>query len=201
MLIQFNFKNFKSFREEATLDLSAAKMTEFSDRVVSIGSEKILPVAAIYGANASGKSNIYNAFEYMTDYVVDSFKYGDEEEKFEYFRPTPFLFDTTSANAESSFEVYFTLPGDKAEKTYNYGFCIDKEGVTEEWLNSKAKTARKYSPVFYRNAEELDLSGFPKSRTAAILYPLGRARCFFSLRLCFRTWTAKPHQQVPRSKL
>lgn len=50
MLIQFYFKNFESFREEATLDLSAAKMTEFSDRVVSTGSEKILPVAAIYGA-------------------------------------------------------------------------------------------------------------------------------------------------------
>lgn len=94
MLIQFNFKNFKSFREEATLDLSAAKMTEFSDRVVAIGSEKILPVAAIYRANASGKSNIYNAFEYMSDYVVNSFKYGDEEEKFEEFRPTPFLFDS-----------------------------------------------------------------------------------------------------------
>lgn len=90
MLIQFNFKNFKSFREEATLDLSAAKVTEFSDRVVTVGSEKILPVAAIYGANASGKSNIYNAFEYMSDYVADSFKYGDEEEKFEEFRPTPF---------------------------------------------------------------------------------------------------------------
>ena len=145
MLIQFNFKNFKSFRDEATLDLSAAKMTEFSDRVVTVGSEKILPVAAIYGANASGKSNIYNAFEYMSGYVADSFKYGDEEEKFEEFRPTPFLFDSTSASAESSFEVYFTLPGDKAERTYNYGFCIDKEGVTEEWLNSKAKTARKYS--------------------------------------------------------
>ena len=64
------------------MDLSAAKMTEFSDRVVTVG-EKILPVAAIYGANASGKSNIYNAFEYMSDYVADSFKYGDEEEKFE----------------------------------------------------------------------------------------------------------------------
>ena len=49
MLIQFNFKNFKSFREEATLDLSAAKMTEFSDRVVTVGSEKLLPAAAIYG--------------------------------------------------------------------------------------------------------------------------------------------------------
>ena len=110
MLIQFNFKNFRSFREEATLDLSATKMTEFSERVVTIGSEKILPVAAIYGANASGKSNIYSAFEYMAEYVVDSFKYGDEEEKFEEYRPTPFLFDSTSADAESSFEVYFTIP-------------------------------------------------------------------------------------------
>lgn len=56
MLIQFYFKNFESFSEEATLDLSAAKMTEFSDKVVSIGSEKILPVAAIYGAILALKS-------------------------------------------------------------------------------------------------------------------------------------------------
>ncbi len=147
------------------MDLSAAKMTEFSDRVVSEGNDKILPMAAIYGANASGKSNIYNAFEYMADYVVESFKYGDEEEKFEEYRPTPFLFGSVSNNAESSFEVYFTIPGDKAEKTYNYGFCVDRHGVTEEWLNSKAKTARKYTSIFYRSTEEktLDLSGLPKS--------------------------------------
>ena len=183
MLIQFNFKNFKSFREEATLDLSAAKMTEFSDRVVTIGSEKILPVAAIYGANASGKSNIYNAFEYMAEYVVDSFKYGDEEENFEEFRPTPFLFDSKSADAESSFEVYFTLPGDKTEKIYNYGFCIDKEGVTEEWLNAKAKTARKFNTVFYRGIEEaeLDLSGFPKNSRDNILVALEKQVLIISL--------------------
>lgn len=131
MLIQFNFKNFKSFREEATLDLSAAKMTEFSDRVVTVGSEKILPVAAIYGANASGKSNIYNAFEYMSEYVAESFKYGDEDEKFEEFRLTPFLFDSTSADVESSFDVYFTLLGDKSERSYSYVFCINKEGVVD----------------------------------------------------------------------
>lgn len=165
MLIQFNFKNFKSFRDEATLDLSAAKMTEFSDRVVSEGNDKILPMAAIYGANASGKSNIYNAFGYMSEYVIESFKYGDEAEKFEEYRPTPFLFDSVSNDAESSFEVYFTIPGDKSEKTYNYGFCVDRYGVTEEWLNVKAKTARKYTPVFYRSTEEntLDLSGLSKS--------------------------------------
>lgn len=165
MLIQFNFKNFKSFRDEVTLDLSAAKMTEFVERVVTVGSERILPMAAIYGANASGKSNIYNAFEYMADYVIESFKYGDEEEKFEEFKPTPFLFDSVSEGAESSFEVYFTIPGDKSERTYNYGFCVDAHGVTEEWLNTKARTARKYTSVFYRSVEEgvLDLSGLPKN--------------------------------------
>ena len=124
-----------------------------------------MPMAAIYGANASGKSNIYNAFEYMANYVIESFKYGDEEEKFEEYRPTPFLFDSVSGNAESSFEIYFTISGEKTEKIYNYGFCVDRHGVTEEWLNSKAKTARKFKPVFYRSVEEnlLDLSGLPKS--------------------------------------
>ena len=165
MLIQFNFKNFRSFRDDATLDLSAAKMSEFNDRVVSVSNEKILPVAAIYGANASGKSNVYSAFEYMVEYVVNSLHYGDDPVKFEENRPTPFLFDSVSEDAESSFEVYFTVPGDKSEKSYNYGFCIGKEGVTEEWLNYKAKTARDYKTIFYRSDEEneLDLSGLPKS--------------------------------------
>ncbi|RKI42280.1 ATP-binding protein [bacterium D16-51] len=183
MLIQFSFKNFKSFRDEAILDLSAAKMTEFSGRVVSEGNEKILPMAAIYGANASGKSNIYNAFEYMADYVVKSFKYGDEEERFEEYRPTPFLFDSISSDAESTFEIYFTISGDKAEKTYNYGFCVDKHGVTEEWLNSKAKTARKFKSVFYRSAEDnmLDLSGFPKSSRENIQVALEKQVLIVSL--------------------
>lgn len=165
MLIQFNFKNFKSFRDEAALDLAAAKITEFSDRVVTAGNEKILPAAAIYGANASGKSNVYSAFEYMAGYVENSFKYGDEDEKFQEYKPTPFLFDTASEEAESSFEVYFTIPNDNSGKTYNYGFCVNREGVTEEWLNTKARTARKYKSVFYRGGEnkELDLAGFPKS--------------------------------------
>lgn len=119
----------------------------------------------------------------MSDYVADSFKYGDEEEKFKEFRPAPFLFDSVSANVESGFEVYFTLPGDKSERTYNYGFCINKEGVAEEWLNSKAKTARKYSTVFYRGTtdEELDLSGFPKSSRDNIQVALEKQVLIISL--------------------
>ena len=78
MLLQFNFKNYKSFRDDATLDLSAMKITEFKDRVINIGYEKILPVAAIFGANASGKSNVQEAFRFMATYVIKSFAFGGE---------------------------------------------------------------------------------------------------------------------------
>lgn len=51
------------------MDLSATRITEFSDRVVVVGSEKIISVAVNYGANVSGKSNNYDAFGYMSEYV------------------------------------------------------------------------------------------------------------------------------------
>lgn len=162
MLIQFNFSNFKSFKNEVSLDLSATKITEFSDRVISIGNDKVLPVAAIFGANASGKSNVYNAFEYMSNYVIHSFKYGDESELYKGLRPDPFRFSSDTEKAETSFEVYFTIPGDESGRTYNYGFCIDDDGISEEWLNDKARTARKYRSVFYRDRESHDFSGLPK---------------------------------------
>ena len=47
MLIQFAFKNFKSFRDDTVLDMSATKITEHGDRVISIGKETLLPTAAI----------------------------------------------------------------------------------------------------------------------------------------------------------
>ena len=166
MLIQFSFRNFKSFRDDATLDLSATKITEYQNHVRTIGAEKILSVGAIYGANASGKSNVYQAFEYMTEYVLNSFKFGGESDSkrpsdYAFMRPTPFLFDSTSKEGTSSFEVYFIDTNDSTLKSYNYGFCVNAKGVTEEWLNSKSKTAREFRRVFYRSENELDLGGLP----------------------------------------
>ena len=66
MLLQFNFKNYKSFRDDTILDLTATKISDFNSHVVSIANERVLPVAAIFGANASGKSNVQEAFRYMT---------------------------------------------------------------------------------------------------------------------------------------
>lgn len=161
MLLQFNFQNFKSFRDDSTLDMTATRITELNHHVVSIGTERVLPVAALYGANASGKSNVYEAFWYMSQFVILSFGFGDESEKRENSRfrpPTPFLFDAKSRKAESLFEVYFINTEGTRTRYYNYGFTLDRDGIHEEWLNYKSKTSRsKYRRIFYRNGEQLDM--------------------------------------------
>ena len=187
MLLQFNFKNYKSFRDDSTLDLTSTKISEFSNHIVEIGNEKVLPVAAIFGANASGKSNVIDAFRYMSVYVVNSFKFGSDSEKrkkSDFIKPTPYLFDSTSKSAESSFEVYFIDPDDKTEKTYNYGFTVNHAGVCEEWLNYKSKSTRgDYSRIFYRNTttKELDLSGIPVKSQENIKIALNRETLVVSL--------------------
>ena len=185
MLIQFVFKNYRSFKNEATLDLSASKITEFSDRVIQIGDEKVLPAAVIYGANASGKSNVYRAFCYMSEFVANSFSFGDNDKKYLEQLPEPFLFDANTESAESSFEVYFTLPFDESGRVFNYGFSLGREGVVEEWLNSKTKTARKYKPIIYRsnlNGESiLELPGITKAKKDLIELTLNKQVLVISL--------------------
>lgn len=200
MLIQFSFKNFKSFKDDTILDLSATKITEHADRVIQIGNEKILPTAAIFGANASGKSNVIEAFRFMATYVIESFAFGgesdDKKSKTKKLKHTPFLFDKDSQDAESSFEVYFITSEDAGCKSYNYGFTLDKTGIVEEWLNVKSKTARSYKPVFYRNKEELDLSGLPAKSQEIINMTLEQETLIVSLGAklkiaklkCIRDW-------------
>lgn len=165
MLIQFKFKNFKSFRDATILDLSATKVTEHPHHVVTIGKEKILKTAAIYGANASGKTNVYDALGYMSYFVRWSFNFGgekDTEKANGYDKTQPFLLDTALKNTPSSFEVYFTI-NKYDRKIYNYGFSVDDKGVFEEWLNYKAETGRKYLPIFYRSRGcEIAFTKIPK---------------------------------------
>jgi AAA15 family ATPase/GTPase len=176
MLIQFGFENYKSFKDEATLDLTATKIKELSYHVREVGREKILPIAVVYGANASGKSNVYEAFEWMSTYVRDSFGYGDDDKI-----PPPFLLDEQSAKEETVFEAYFTLSSDTSGKVYNYGFCVGRQGITEEWLNTKAKTASKARRIFYRDADELDLKGIPKKSRENVEIALGKKTLIVSL--------------------
>lgn len=168
MIIQFSFKNFKSFKNEVTLDMTATKMTELQSHVTNINNDKILKVAAIYGANAAGKSNIYNAFEYMTYYVISSFKFGGESEskqidKEQYTKVTPFLFDKNAIKEPTTFEVFFIDNKDLTKKTYQYGFTLLENEVIEEWLYAKAKTSKEFRTIFYRHKDEgINFAGIKK---------------------------------------
>ena len=188
MLIQFNFKNFKSFRDEASLDLSATKITEHEDHVVSIANDKLLKVAAIYGANASGKSNVYDAFNFMSYYVAESFNFGDvggsrRKKETEYVKVPSFLFDDSSRNEETMFEVFYIDNAEETGRIYQYGFCLKADEVVEEWLYSKAKTAKNnYRTVFYRKkGEELEMNGFSKSHVENIKASLNKEALIVSL--------------------
>ena len=188
MLIQFNFKNYKSFRDEVSLDLSAARIKEHENHVVDIANDKLLKVAAIYGANASGKSNIYDAFEYMTYYVAESFNFGGEKDSRwkkvnNYPEATPFLFDEKSRYNETTFEVFYVDNAENSGKIYQYGFSLKKNEVVEEWMYSKAKTARNnYRTVFYRKkGEELEMNGFSKNHMENIKASLNQETLIVSL--------------------
>ncbi len=188
MLIQFNFKNFKSFRDEVSLDLSATKITEHESHVVDIANDKLLKVAAIYGANASGKSNVYDAFDYMTYYVSESFNFGGEKDsrwkkEKDYQKVTPFLFDEKSRDEETTFEVFYVDNAENSGKIYQYGFSLRRDEVVEEWLYSKAKTARNnYRTIFYRKkGEEMEMNGFSKNHVENIKASLNKETLIVSL--------------------
>lgn len=177
MLLQFRFKNFKSFRDDAVLDFTAVCNND-TDQLVSIGEEKILRAAGIFGANASGKSNVIKAFRYMSDYVANSLNYSQDKGS---KKLTPFLFDNKSKDTESLFEVYFSINSAKGVTLYNYGFCVTQNGVSEEWLNYKTSSKKNYTCYFYRSEKEIDLSGIPKKQQENVKVSLEKETLILSL--------------------
>lgn len=81
MLIQFNFENYKGFRDKTSLDMTATSLKEHQYNLIEDNSDKILKIAAIYGANASGKSTVIEAFSFMANFVENSFKYSSSNNK------------------------------------------------------------------------------------------------------------------------
>lgn len=131
MLIEFTTKNFLSIRDEATLSLVKAKGDELSDtncfHSEALGQADLLRSAAIYGANAAGKSNLIKALKIMQHIVLNS---AGKTQVGEELPVTPFLFDEISTNAPCEFEVTFIYDGIR----YQYGFAATTEQVMEEWL-------------------------------------------------------------------
>jgi AAA15 family ATPase/GTPase len=149
MLLRFRCKNFRSIREEQTLSLIAAKtrVDEKSESLIDTPFDdlKLLRCAAIYGPNASGKSNVLAALSAFRQIVLDS------QRLWKPFGPIPahdpFLLDELSRTEDTEFEIGFLIDS----TTYKYGFRFDLTAFHEEWLIDT--TGRRDKELFRRTTE------------------------------------------------
>ncbi len=127
MILELKIKNFLSFKEEVTFSFEATKDKAFEDyQVVEIApNTRILRLAIVYGANASGKSNLLNAFEFLNHFWFDITDNKDEETGV-----IPFLLDGKTPNEPSEFSLIFYVNNQK----YTYNLELQKNKVLTEKL-------------------------------------------------------------------
>lgn len=126
MFVEFRIKNFRSFRDEQVLSLVANNDKTLSSNSFAVGKIRLLKTIGIYGANASGKSNLIKAMDTFRNLVVDSanFKPGEDLDV------KPFLLDSKTRENPSFFEATFFHKG----MHYQYGFTATTKRFEEEWL-------------------------------------------------------------------
>lgn len=147
MLIRFSFKNFKSFKNENCLDMEATSLKEHEYNVAKTENGEYLKVSAIYGANASGKTNVLQAFDYMKKRILisdDSKKNSpiDEEN----------IYSFMINNDPIALEVEILA---KNNKIYKYGFEVLKDKIISEWLFEKR--VNKFYAIFERENNNVSM--------------------------------------------
>ena len=131
MLVEFRTQNFRSLREEQVLSLVASPDKSLLDtHALDTGlkaAPHVLKSAVVYGANASGKSNLIKALQYMRDVVLMSATLQPGQA---FARLQPFRLDAVSASQPTAFEVTFILDGVR----YQYGFAMNAQRIVSEQL-------------------------------------------------------------------
>ena len=164
MLIQFSVENYLSFKDKVVFSMLAGKDKEHKEAVAEINEkEKYLKSGVIYGANASGKSNLLQALWFMVSYVLTS------HEK-QLNLPTgrvPFKFDPNTENLPSSFEVIFI----QDQVKYAYGFSATDNEITDEYLyhyphGRKALVFERTKTKEYRFTTDVELQSSLKDRNS-----------------------------------
>jgi len=152
MLLEFRVKNFRSFRDEAVFSLNASKdKTLESSNLLKTGIKSIPSVvasAAIFGANASGKSNFIGAIAYFKEMVRASASLPVDQS----FNIKSFALDAKTKIAPSEFEITFIKDGVR----YQYGFVMTASKIIEEWLlvYKSAKPQRWFDRYFDEGKQE-----------------------------------------------
>lgn len=142
MLLEFSVENFLSFKDRTTFSMIGSKDKNKPENLIKLDDINLLKSAVVYGANASGKTNLTLALNLVNDLVINSHRnqIGEEIRGL-----VPFKLDESYLNKKSSFEIVFV----KNDTKYIYGFSIDKNKVYHEYLFYYPE--KRLAKIFERN--------------------------------------------------
>lgn len=135
MLLQFSFSNYKCFKDETVLNLSAPAAEKTSGYVHPMGGRTgLLKAAVVYGANASGKTKLFEAFRFLKCFLCPPTREG-RIPLLDYWKTQydAFRLNTESQNQSSWFEAVMVIDGVQ----YRYGVELTSQEVLSEWLYLK----------------------------------------------------------------
>lgn len=164
VLIQFSVENYLSIKKEIDLSMLASKDNEHEEALIEDRGKRYLKSTVIFGANASGKSNVLNAFWFMVNYVLTS----HEKQLHKSIERIPFKFDKLTPSQPTRFEVIFITQGIR----YTYGFAVTDKEVVEEYLyyypnGRQALIFKRNNCSEYRFTSDIEEQTVLKERTSA----------------------------------
>jgi len=151
MIINFSIQNFGSFKDKQTLSFEPSRTDHIEDTyIVNVGGMKLLKLALIYGPNASGKTTILNALDFLRDLVLRPNDKKTDKLNFE-----PFLFDPNTPSETSVLSIEFIQKGIK----YSYEVEFIKKAIVREVLNfHNPRNANLYTRVTDLSKEYTDIT-------------------------------------------
>lgn len=154
MLVQFSVENYKSFKDERTFSFLSTSDTSLLENTFEVNDKaRLNKTSVIYGANASGKSNVFKALTFFFKFAVFS---GPNTQAGDKTGTKPFIFSDETVNEPSSFELIFYIPEDGRPIRYRYGFSVNSHQVVQEYLYAVNNV--RESELFYRENQKIDVS-------------------------------------------
>lgn len=154
MLIEFSVGNYRSFKEKATFSMVATSVTAKNKQLdlnnaFDAGNDlRLLKTAAIYGANASGKSNLVKALRFVRSFILNSSR---ESQAADAIIVEPFQLSVETEEQPSFFEIVFMLKGTR----FRYGFEVTAQQVVAEWLYRTP--TRREARLFDRRLDDIQV--------------------------------------------
>jgi len=155
MLVEFSVQNYASFNSSQTLSMLASNTTKENFNKTNIipvdkfGIENLVKSAAVFGANASGKSNLISSLYTLRKIVLDSLTTAESDNL---GLVLPFLIKENVFDKPSEFEISFLHKGN----LYRYGISVLKGKIDEEWLYW-TKTSRE-TLLFQRTGQKVKIN-------------------------------------------